>query len=57
MNTEIRKPPIGLIPKYMWEEQRFNDVCQAILRYSKEGFHIPIEWIEEYNELVLKINK
>lgn len=55
------QPPLGLIRKHFYEEkklnQRFNDVCGAISRYWDAGFKIPVEWIEEYNELIDKIKK
>ena len=49
------KPPIGIIPKHIHQEKRFVDLCGAICRYYEAGLQIPIEWIEEYNELVLII--
>lgn len=46
------KPPLGLIPKKFKQQERFLEVCGAISRYYNAGIKIPIEWIEEYNELV-----
>lgn len=46
--------PIGLYPRYLREESRFLEVCAAISRYYNSGTKIPIDWIEEYNELVVK---
>lgn len=46
------KPPLGLTPKWVIQEARYFDVCGAISRYYNAGLKIPIEWIEEYNELV-----
>lgn len=54
---EISKPPLGLIPRYIHEEKRFNDIVEAITRTVNKGKLIPTEWIEEYTELVTKINK
>lgn len=52
----IIKPPLGLIPKKIHNEQvkikRFNEVCTAISSYYQAGLKINIEWVEEYNELV-----
>lgn len=51
-----KKPPLGIVPKYIWEEQvniqRFNEVCRAISDYYNAGLEINIEWIQEYNEFV-----
>lgn len=55
------KPPLGLIPKKIHDElvtvERFNEVCGAIARYYNAGMKIPIEWIEEYDELVEDVSK
>ncbi len=50
-----KKPPIGLIPKSINDQKRYHEVCEAITRYYNASLEIPIEWIEEYNELVLKV--
>ncbi len=56
MSKNVKKPPLGLIPREFHEEQvkreRFNEVCGAINRYYTAGREINIEWVEEYNELV-----
>ena len=46
------KPPLGLIPKKFRQRERFIEVCRAISGYYNAGKKIPIEWVEEYNELV-----
>jgi len=46
------KPPLGIIPKYIWQSQRVNAIWDAIDRYRAVNKEIPIEWIEEYNELI-----
>lgn len=51
-SAEFKKPPLGLIPKFIHKERRFIEVCGAISRYYEAGLVIPIEWVEEYNELV-----
>jgi len=57
----IERPPLGLIPKKFYEEQikvqRFQDVCDAIKRYWDANLKIPVEWIEEHNELVDFMNQ
>lgn len=52
-----KKPPLGLMPKYLWDEQRLYDVCMAITKYYQACLEIPIEWIEEYNLLIRDKNK
>jgi len=55
----LEKPPLGLKPKKYWQRDRYLDICGAISRYYNVGRKIPIEWIEEYNELldVIKENE
>ena len=48
------KPPLGLIPKLFWDSERIADITNAISRYLQAEKEIPIEWIEEYNNLVKK---
>lgn len=51
------KPPIGLMPKFIWEEKRFQAVKEAIDRYMKAEKLVPKEWWEEYSELGHKIQE
>lgn len=53
INIEVKeKPPLGVESKYVWDMQRINDLKEAIDRYCKANITAPIEWIEEYNDLV-----
>ena len=52
-----KKPPLGLAPRNIafdaWKAQRRGQIADAILRYVSDGqTPIPVEWIEEYNELI-----
>lgn len=54
---EIRiSPPdtVYLEPRRVWEERRFEMVCNALAIRVTEQRMIPIEWVEEYNERALK---
>ena len=58
INVEINadmRPPLGLRPRSVVMALRFQEVCEAIKRYWDAGFKLPIEWIEEYNELLDKV--
>ena len=50
------KPLLGLIPRGFYNERvmddRYRDVCAAIARYYNADREIPIEWVDEFNELV-----
>ena len=45
------KPPLGLMPRHMWNKKRRDELSEAMLRYMEVGKSIPQEWIDEYNEL------
>jgi hypothetical protein len=43
------KPPIGIIPKRLWDELRMANLEAAIYRYFDAGLKVPSEWIDEYD--------
>lgn len=47
----MNMPPLGIEPRYMWEERRIKLLYAAIKRYEDEGFPYPPEWLSEHNEL------
>ena len=49
--TNIVKPPLGLTPRWVHEMERFEEIIAAMKRYSEAGLSVPIEWIEELDEL------
>jgi len=54
MSSRQAKPPLGLMPRKVWMEERLGEVCDAIDRYQKAGVAVPMEW---YRELVsLSVN-
>lgn len=46
-----KKPPLGLMPRKLWDEKRANEIKAAINRYAKAGLEIPTAWVEEYFEI------
>ena len=46
-----KKPPLGLMPRKLWDEKRANEIKAAINRYTKAGLEIPTAWVEEYFEI------
>jgi len=44
----VVKPPLGVVPEFIWKEQRFNDLDAAIKRYSEAKKPVPISWISEH---------
>jgi hypothetical protein len=54
------KPPLGVMPKYLFEEERVRDLCRAVYEYSqyKIDAHtcgLMREWIEELDERLFDI--
>ena len=45
------EPPVGVMPRNIWEEKRRLELYNAIARYLIDGYSIPVEWVEEYNEI------
>lgn len=49
-----KKPPLGIKPRYIHEEERIADLGEAINRRIEVKQEIPIDWVSEYNELADK---
>lgn len=52
---ELKKPPIGLMPRKIHSINRIVDIKEAIQRYTEANLCIPTEWVEEYNELMEEV--
>ena len=52
---EVIKPPLGIIPRMIWLEQRYNDLEDAIKRYIIAGRNVPTEWYKELYEIHTEI--
>ena len=49
---EKKKPPLGLMPKRIHDEQRLDLVREAIYRRLEAILAIPPGWIVEYHQLI-----
>lgn len=47
------KPKIGIMPEWLWKEQRLQALTETIERYLDSNQSIPTEWIEERNSLII----
>lgn len=45
------KPPLGLRPRHIAEQQRTQEIISAMARYAVDGVSIPVEWITELADL------
>lgn len=43
----VHKPPLGLMPRWLFLEKRLEEIDKAINRRLFTRFEIPIEWIGE----------
>ena len=41
------KPGFGIMPKYIWIENRIDEIFDAMWQYREGKYIIPIEWVEE----------
>ena len=47
-----KKPPLGVKPREVHDEERRIDLACAIFRYLEDReMAVPVEWVNEYNEL------
>lgn len=49
---ESEAPPLGIVPRWLHEENRAKALGAAFGRYSAKNMQIPVEWVHEYNELM-----
>ncbi|MDQ6481606.1 hypothetical protein [Dyadobacter sp. LHD-138] len=46
------RPPLGIMPRKIWEEQRISVLMETISQYLKSGKLVKEEWVYELNELL-----
>lgn len=51
---EKKQPPLGLMPRKLWEEKRIKSLMLAILRYLDQDKLLQDEWVKELNYLLKK---
>lgn len=51
------KPPLGVKSRNLHDEERANALDEAIVRYLNEDLPVPIEWVQEFNELRTRLNR
>ena len=48
----MEKPPIGIMPRYIWVAKRKREILDAVKRFIEAGAEIPTEWLDEYIDIV-----
>ncbi len=51
MKGRNSKPPLEVMPRKIWEQDRQLNLLAAMARYVEECIPIPQDWIQELNEL------
>ncbi len=51
MKGRTNKPPLGVMPRKIWENDRQLNLLAAMARYVEEYIPIPQDWMQELNEL------
>lgn len=52
----MNKPPIGITPRWLLDEEREIEIREAITRYTEAGYPVPIEWYQELNEITERLS-
>lgn len=53
----MEKPPAGVTPRFIVQEDRLDNLDAAIRRYLEARCLIPEEWVEERNEIIEDLRK
>jgi len=56
MSNKI-KPPLGIMPRYIHDGSRRIDLRKTIIRHLDAHREVPLEWVEEFNEITLRLDK
>lgn len=54
---QLEKPPLGLRPSFIWMEERLTEILEAAHRYVESKKDIPYEWMKEYIEILIELDK
>lgn len=49
---DMNKPPLGIMPKKLWQEERLERLKECIERHTNAYYPINEEWVKEYNDLL-----
>lgn len=44
------KPPVGIRPKWVYEQGRIKEILKAMKRYADATLPVPKAWVEELEE-------
>ncbi|NRS50991.1 hypothetical protein [Brevibacillus sp. HB2.2] len=52
----MEKPPLGIMPRYIWDQHRLQELTAAIERYRAANHEIHPDSIDEFNELFERLS-
>ena len=52
---EFERPPLGIMPEYIWKEKRLEQLEKVINDRFNTKFDIPLEWVMERNKLAEEV--
>lgn len=55
MSEQPKPPPLGLVPRWLRNEHRRQEIEAAIQRYSEAKKRVPHDWVSEWLDLVLPL--
>jgi len=50
-SPSVERPPIGIMPEWIWKEERLKEIDTAMSRYVEYHKNIPEEWLTESAEI------
>lgn len=54
---ELTRPPIGIMPKEIWLENRLDEIRHAAGRYLNDLRPVPDQWLEEIDWILEELSK
>jgi hypothetical protein len=51
-DPEPKAPPLGIKPRFIWLEERLDELLAAIKRKAAVGSECPDEWLEEMDAII-----
>lgn len=55
--VEPKRPPRGVTPRYIIDDQRLSDLKTAIIEHAADDSKILAVWIDEYHEILDRSQK
>ena len=57
MIRRTTKPPLGVMPRFVADERRLEELKEAMMRFISANWPINVEWLTEYNEIIERYTK